>query len=70
MKIQYDKEADAMYIYLSKKKIARTLCVNSNVNVDVDMKGAIIGIEILSVSFQFSKKSLEESIKSGIPVFA
>jgi len=65
MRIQYDKQADAMYIYLREKgKIEKTVKVNENILVDIDKKGNIVGIEILGVSEQipqkeFSKFSME-----------
>lgn len=68
MKIQYDKKANALYIYLSSKKIVRTACVSENMNIDLDAKGSIVGIEILDISFQIPKNSLEKSIKTGVSV--
>ena len=68
MKITYDKIADALYVYLSKKKVSRTIPVNSSVMVDLDSKGSLVGIEILNVSFQISPKELQRTIKSGVLV--
>lgn len=70
MRIEFDKEADALYMYLSKKKIVRTVPVSENIIIDFDEKGGIVGIEMLSVSRQISAKSLKQSLKTGIPVFA
>ena len=51
MKITYDKEVDAMYIYLKKAKVAKTLTIEEgNVFADVDKKGGVIGLEILDAS--------------------
>lgn len=58
MKITYDKIADAMYIYLSKAKVFRTIKMNETCLVDIDKKGKVLGIEILSASSQISKKNL------------
>lgn len=50
MKITYDEDADAMYIYLNRRKIARTVRVSSRVNVDLDKQGNLRGVEILFAS--------------------
>jgi len=50
MKISYDKEASAMYIYLkeiSPREVNKTLELNNNINLDLNKNGRIIGIEIL-----------------------
>lgn len=54
MKIIYDKEADAAYIYLKDKiekgEIKDTISMNENIIVDFDSNKKLIGIEILSAS--------------------
>jgi uncharacterized protein YuzE len=70
MKIQYDQEADALYMYLSKKKVARTCQVGENVIVDFDTKGGIIGIEMLFVSSKIPKAVLAKAQQIGVPAFA
>ena len=50
MKITFDKEADAMYIYLQSKKVFRTKQITDDTIVDLDKKGNVIGIELLFVS--------------------
>lgn len=69
MKIQYDKKADAMYIYLRKGKVAKTIKINNRVFVDVDKRGNVIGIEMLDVSHQIPKKEIGK-IYSEMPVYA
>lgn len=68
MKIQYDKKADAMYIYLREGKIAKTIKINNRVFVDVDKKGNVIGIEMLDVSHQIPKKEIGK-VYSEMPVY-
>jgi len=68
MKIQYDKLADAMYIYLRKGKIKKTIKINNRVFVDVDEKGNVIGIEMLDVSRQIPKKEIGK-IYTEMPVY-
>ena len=50
MKITFDKEADAMYIYLKEKKTFKTKCITDDTIVDLDKDGNVIGIELLFVS--------------------
>lgn len=62
MKITYDKIADAMYIYMKKpvknERVGRTLPVSDDLIVDLDKKGNVFGIEILSASKYVSKNVL------------
>lgn len=69
MRISYDKVADAMYIYLKKGKVTRTIKINSRVFVDIDKKGNVIGIEMLDVSHQIPKKEIGK-IYTDMPVYA
>jgi len=48
MKIEYDHYAKALYIRLQERKGGRTIEVNENLNLDLDEKGNLIGIEILN----------------------
>lgn len=50
MKIEYDKEADALYVELNKNKIYKTREESDNFLVDVDKNGNVVGIEILNAS--------------------
>lgn len=59
MKIEYDKIADAMYIYLKTAKVYKTVKMQNRVIVDVDRKGNVIGIEVLDISSQVPKKSIK-----------
>ena len=50
MKISYDKEADAMYIYWNENPVDNTIEVSNRIKVDLDQEGSLRGIEILFVS--------------------
>ncbi len=50
MKIEYDKEVDALYIRLVETKIARTDEFTEGINFDFDEKGRLVGIEILNAT--------------------
>ena len=72
LKITYDKEADAMYIYLNERKIDHTKEVSNLVFVDVDSKNKPVGIEILNVSRRLGRSILSKvnpkNILTSIPV--
>ena len=74
MKITYDKITDAMYIYLNKTKVFKTVKMADRLLVDVDREGKILGIEILDASDQIKgmkqSRKKEKELKIKIPVFA
>jgi uncharacterized protein YuzE len=50
MRTEFDKEADAAYIYfkeIGSGEVAQTISLNDSVNVDLDKNGKVLGIEIL-----------------------
>ncbi len=62
MKIEYDKEVDAAYIYLNDKiaakEVKKTIQINERVNFDLDKNNKLIGIEILDAKEIISKEVL------------
>ena len=54
MKIEYDKEADAVYICLQQKEAAKTIELSEIVKVDLDKEGKLIGIEVLNATQRYS----------------
>ena len=50
MKIEYDQQADAMYIRLRAGKVIESEEVRPGVVLDFDAKGQVLGIEMLDVS--------------------
>jgi uncharacterized protein YuzE len=48
MRIEWDAEADALYICVRDGNVARTAELGTNCHVDVSMSGELIGIEVLS----------------------
>ena len=50
MKIEYDQQADAMYIRLRAGSVAESDEVRPGVVLDFDVEGQVLGIEILDVS--------------------
>ena len=58
MKIEYDKEVDALYIRLQEKKISKTKEIEDGLNIDLDENGKLIGIEILDATERYSKSDI------------
>ena len=50
MKLEYDQQADAMYIRLRQAKVAESEEVHPGVVLDFDAQGQVLGIEMLDVS--------------------
>lgn len=50
MKIEYDKEADALYIQLREAYVDDNIDIEEGITIDVDEKRHIIGIEILDAT--------------------
>ncbi|MAH47397.1 hypothetical protein CMI37_16355 [Candidatus Pacearchaeota archaeon] len=53
MRIQFDKEADAAYIYfkeISAGEAVNTISLNKSINLDLDKDGKILGIEVLNAT--------------------
>ena len=58
MKIEYDPQADALYLRLFRGKVAATKSVGKNTYVDLDKKGNTLGIEILFFKRKFKRDDL------------
>ena len=50
VQVEYDKEADAMYIRIRKGKYDISEELADNVIIDLDKNGRILGIEVLAAS--------------------
>ena len=53
MKIEYDKDADALYIRIQEKYVARTQELEEGLNLDFDEASLLIGVEVLGVIEQY-----------------
>jgi uncharacterized protein YuzE len=58
MKVNYDKEVDAVYIELSKSKSDGVIEVAEGINIDVTSDGKIVGIELLDATQKVSLDTL------------
>ncbi len=54
MKIEYDKEVDALYIRLQEKYVGRTVELEEGLNLDLDENGKLIGLEVLDATERYS----------------
>ncbi|MBI2676172.1 MAG: DUF2283 domain-containing protein [Candidatus Aenigmarchaeota archaeon] len=62
MKVTYDKDADAAYIYLKGRiqpgEVKDTIMLNENIILDFNKDRKLIGIEILSASMVMPKAAV------------
>ena len=68
MKIEYDKEADALYIQLREASAEDNIDIEEGVTVDLDERKHIVGIEILDASKRLSLKDLVNITIENLPV--
>lgn len=68
MRVSYDEEADAAYIYLkeriAKGEVKNTIALNDDIILDFDKDKKLIGIEILTASKNIPQKVVAEMLKS------
>ena len=70
MKIEYSKEADALYVYFREVFVASSKEIEDGVVIDFDEKGQLIGIEVLDVSKRFSLSDIVNINIENLPVEA
>lgn len=58
MRIEYDPEADALYIRFRDAKPTENRDLEDGLTVDLDTQKRLIGIEILDVSHRFPPETL------------
>lgn len=68
MKIEYDKEADALYIQLREAYVDDNIDIEEGVTVDLDEKKHIVGIEILDATKKLSLKDIVNITIENLPV--
>ncbi len=64
MKIEFDAEADAAYVYfkeISEGEVAKTISLNDSINVNLDKNGKTLGIEILDASKNLPPNSMKSA---------
>ena len=68
MKIEYSKDADALYVYFREIEVAKTREIEEGVLVDLDNQGHLIGIEILDVSKRLTPQELANVNIENLPL--
>jgi len=68
MKIEYSKDADALYVYFREMNVAKTREIEEGVMVDLDEQGHLIGIEIMDVSKRLTPQELANVNIENLPV--
>ena len=58
MKIEYDKEVDALYIRIQEKKVSHTREIEEGINIDLDEDGRVIGLEIIGATERYSMEDI------------
>jgi len=61
VKLVYDAEADAAYLYLAGEKptVAKTVAATEEINLDFDAEGRLVGVEITAASRVLPPQSLK-----------
>ena len=69
MEITYDSKADALNITFKKGKVAKTVEIAPEINLDLDKKGKPLYLEIIGASEKIGKKRVNEILmKNLLPV--
>jgi uncharacterized protein YuzE len=68
LKIEYDKEADALYIQLREADVGDNVDIEEGVTIDLDENRHIVGIEILDASKKLSLRDLVNITIENLPV--
>jgi uncharacterized protein YuzE len=68
MKIEYDKEADAIYIQLKEAYVHDNIDIEEGISVDIDEHGHVIGIEILDVTHRIPVEELTRLTFENFPM--
>lgn len=66
MKFTYDKTADAVNITLREGRVARTVELAPEVNLDLDQKGRPLYLEILGAREKLGAKGTDEVLVSTV----
>ena len=70
MRIEYDQEADALYIQMQEKSVSKTKEIEEGVLIDFDEGNKLIGIEILDVTKRFTLADIVNLHIENLPVEA
>ncbi len=68
MKIEYDREADALYIQFRPVHSEGNMDIEDGVTVDLDREGHLVGIEILDASDRLGIQALANLTIENMPL--
>ena len=68
LKIEYDREADALYIQLKEATVDDNIDIEEGVTVDLDENRHIVGIETLDVSKKLSLRDIANINIENLPL--
>jgi|GEM_PF-519161 len=68
MKINYDKEIDAISVTLRKGKVARTVEISPEIMLDFDSAGNPLYLEIIGASEKVGKKDLTHIMVGSVNI--
>lgn len=68
MKIEYDPEADALYIQVREADVGDNIDIEDGVTVDVDADRHIVGLEILDASKRLTASELANIVIQRLPL--
>jgi uncharacterized protein YuzE len=67
MKIEYDEEADALYIILRGVAATDSRDIDQGVTIDLDDNGNIVGLEVLDASEKLGQETLTNISITNMP---
>ena len=68
MRIEYDKEADALYIQLREVAVDDNIDIEEGITVDLDGNRHVVGIEILDASRKLSLSDMVNITIQNLPL--
>ena len=66
MEITYDQKSDALNITFKKGKVAKTVEIAPEINLDLDKKGKPLYLEIIGASEKIDKKRANEILMRNL----
>ena len=68
MRIEYDREANALYIQMQEKAVTRTREIERGLLIDLDEENNLVGIEILDVTQRYVLSDIVNLHVENLPV--
>ncbi|MFO7599394.1 MAG: DUF2283 domain-containing protein [Candidatus Desulfacyla sp.] len=68
MRIEYDREADALYIQLRDVYVEDNIDVEEGISIDLGKKRHVVGIEILDASKKLTSRDMTNITIENLPL--